>query len=105
MFWPPQLWDEGELFSFCQRNFDLRPQFDWALDTFGGRNPKSDFRHISNIIFSNGELDPWHTGGVLYTVGDAVVISIPNSAHHLDLRLPNALDPAEVTSARAIESD
>jgi len=72
----------------------MTPQFDWALDYWGGRNPKKDFVSASNIIFSNGELDPWQAGGVLSKINDDIVnIYIESSAHHLDLRLPNAADP------------
>lgn len=82
------------------------PQYSWALDYFGGKNPTKDFMKTSNIIFSNGELDPWHAGGVLEPVSDeTVVIYIENSAHHLDLRLPNEADPATVTAARQLETE
>ena len=78
------------------------PQFYWALDNFGGRNVKKDFMHYSNIIFSNGDLDPWRAGGVLTEINPKITIRlIQGSAHHLDLRLPVAEDPADVTKARA----
>lgn len=58
----------------------------------------------SNIIFSNGELDPWHAGGVLTNVSKQTVsLYIENSAHHLDLRLPNPADPLSLTIARQTE--
>jgi len=77
----------------------------WALDYFGGRNPRRDFKDVSNIIFSNGALDPWHAGGVNYNVSaDSISIFILESAHHLDLREPNAADPSYVTEAREIET-
>ena len=80
----------------------MTPEFDWALDVFGGRNIKQDFKHMTNIIFSNGDLDPWHSGGVLYNITSSnkdifTSLYIPMSAHHFDLRLPNALDPDVVT--------
>lgn len=59
MFWPPEEWDEGEYTLYCEAEFGMTPQFNWALDYWGGRNPKKDFASLSNIIFSNGALDPW----------------------------------------------
>ena len=61
---------------------------------YGGLNPKKDFAKASNIIFSNGELDPWHAGGVMDKINDSVkTLYIGDSAHHLDLRLPHPQDP------------
>ena len=61
--------------------------------------------NASNIIFSNGNLDPWHAGGVLEQVSSQTIsIYIEQSAHHLDLRLPNAADPATLTEARNQET-
>lgn len=59
----------------------------------------------SNIIFSNGELDPWQAGGVTEKINDeTIAIYIEHSAHHLDLRLPNDADPSTLTEARQIET-
>jgi hypothetical protein len=59
------------------------------LDNFGGYDYTKDFKAYSNIIFSNGELDPWMAGGVTkYTNLDTPFYVIKNAAHHLDLRLP-----------------
>ena len=87
-------WDEDAFTANCQTNYGMTPKYDWALDYFGGRNVAKDFAGSSNIIFSNGDLDPWHAGGVLEnSMVNNVVIYIKNSAHHLDLRLPNVADP------------
>lgn len=48
----------------CQANYGLTPKYTWALDYFGGKNYSVDFLSYSNIIFSNGNLDPWRAGGV-----------------------------------------
>jgi lysosomal Pro-X carboxypeptidase len=57
----------------------------------------------TNILFTNGLLDPWSAGGVppITRNPDLQVIVIANSAHHLELRSPNAADPIEVVNARA----
>lgn len=62
----------------------------------------------SNIIFTNGDLDPWSAGGVTETTkglenGPArglYVYNISGGAHHLDLRQPNMCDPPSVVAAR-----
>lgn len=99
----PQYWDSDAYVTSCNSDFGLNPQFTWALDTFGGRNPQKDFAHYSNIIFTNGLLDPWRAGGVLYDIkNDKIdVYLMAGAAHHLDLREPNdEKDPADVKTAR-----
>lgn len=103
----PQMWNADAFVAQCNAAQGVNPQFDWALDTFGGRNIQKDFQHVSNIIFSNGLLDPWRAGGVTKKFNNDpsnLVILIPKSAHHLDLREDNAADPSELTAARSQET-
>ena len=96
-------WNADAFVKNCQLYSHLNPQFDWALDTFGGRNPSKDFMHASNIVFTNGELDPWRAGGLLHDVpgdSDIVVRVLEGGAHHLELRLPNPADPDDVNEVR-----
>lgn len=59
----------------------------------------------SNVLLSNGEYDPWRGGGVTANISHSVTaLVIPKSAHHLDLRSSNVLDPPEVTAARNEEA-
>lgn len=102
---PPASWSETETDMRCLASYGEKPQYNWALDYFGGRDPERDFMKASNIIFSNGELDPWQAGGVTYQINDqTVAIYIEHSAHHLDLRLPNEADPSSLTDARKLET-
>lgn len=100
-------WDKYAFIQHCNNTYQQTPKFDWALDFFGGRNPSKDFADVSNIVFSNGELDPWHAGGITKNItSDTVALWIKDGAHHLDLRLPNEADgtgPGSVTEARAVE--
>lgn len=92
----PQLWDSDAYVAQCiTSRSGLKPQFDWALDTFGGRNLKKDFALTSNIVFTNGDLDPWRAGGVLYDIGNpkVTVKVLKGAAHHLELRGPDPADP------------
>ena len=62
--------------------------------------------YASNIVFANGDLDPWSAGSVLEEVSKkSVVVNIENAAHHLDLRLPNEADPESVVQARDLEKN
>jgi hypothetical protein len=64
-----------------------------------------DFFKTSNIIFSNGDLDPWTVGGVYRNVSgwDSISLLIKNAAHHLDLRSDDPNDTPEIKDARNIE--
>lgn len=96
----PQQWDFKAFSDDCSQQFGVRPRADWATTAYGGKNISSH----SNIIFSNGGLDPWSGGGVSVHISDSLVtIVIPEGAHHLDLRFNNPSDPQSVLKARALE--
>ena len=58
----------------------------------------------SNIIFSNGLLDPWHLLGVLETSNPRVVlVKMDEGAHHNDLMFRSKDDPTSVKRARILE--
>jgi hypothetical protein len=100
---PSDPWVADTFVKNCQLYNGLNPQFDWALDTFGGRNPNKDFMHASNIVFTNGDLDPWRAGGLLHDIpgNDNVTVKVlEGGAHHLELRLPNDADPEDVKEVR-----
>jgi len=58
-------------------------------------------RDTSNIVFSNGLLDPWSVFGVQQDVSDSVVaVIIPDGAHHLDLMYSRPDDSHDLKAAR-----
>ena len=62
--------------------------------------------HYANLFSSNGLLDPWSSGGVMWNVSESVVaIIIPEGAHHLDLRSSDPDDPQSVIDARIQEKE
>ena len=94
------------------------------LDSYyGGISMKAH----SNIIFSNGLLDPWSAGGVYkdndnpsslqefvredkvsvenITENDVIAMIIPFGGHHTDLMYSSSSDPQCVTEGRKIEED
>ena len=73
---------------------------------YGGYKLGDGETNVSQLIWSNGALDPWHGGGFLKP-GKASTgnhwIMMPNGAHHVDLRGPHPDDTADITAARTAE--
>jgi len=96
----PEPWNYDRYKVYCQETFNVTPQPGWTWISFWGR----EISTASNIIFSNGRLDPWMPGGVLFNASSSLpAILIDHSAHHLDLRAPDPADPQSVTDARNFE--
>ncbi|XP_070532339.1 dipeptidyl peptidase 2-like [Ptychodera flava] len=86
--------------EYCQKQWNITPRNNWLNVNLWGR----DISSASNIVFSNGNLDPWRRGGVTESVSESLVaILIEGGAHHLDLRSSNPADPPSVVQARAKE--
>ncbi|ERE79438.1 lysosomal Pro-X carboxypeptidase-like protein [Cricetulus griseus] len=94
------IWDFDKFSNDCFNQWGVKPRLNWIITLYGGKNISSH----SNIIFSNGDLDPWSGGGVTKDITDTLVaINIPNGAHHLDLRASTAFDPSTVLLSRSLE--
>lgn len=93
----PFPWNFDYFSNNCQRNFKVSPSASIAEKLYGGFKIEA----ASNIIFSNGLLDPWSGAGVLTNISSTVIaVVIPEGAHHLDLRAANKDDPQSVIDAR-----
>ena len=77
----------------------MTPRPEMANLEYGGRQLSA----ASNIVFSNGLLDPWSSGSILKSAGGITAVIIPEGAHHLDLRASNPADPVSVIAARKME--
>uniref|UniRef100_A0A7S1IYG6 Uncharacterized protein n=1 Tax=Eutreptiella gymnastica TaxID=73025 RepID=A0A7S1IYG6_9EUGL len=76
------------------------PWSEWEDTYYAGKPIES----ASNIVFSNGLLDPWSAAGVLHDVSESLVaVVMPHGAHHSDLFFSRPSDPPDVVRARAIE--
>ncbi|XP_012370488.2 lysosomal Pro-X carboxypeptidase [Octodon degus] len=96
----PFLWNLKQFSDECFSQWGVRPRPSWIITQYGGKNISSH----SNIVFSNGDLDPWSGGGVTKDISATLVaITIAEGAHHLDLRANSAYDPASVLRARSLE--
>lgn len=89
----------------CWKDFGVRPRPRWITTEFGGHDIKADLERFgSNIIFSNGLLDPWSGGGVLQNISESIVALVaPEGAHHIDLRASTNEDPDWLVDLRATE--
>lgn len=135
-FWPPSLPRGVRSYSDAMRNLTLGPCSD-PRGIFGysreDYDPWSNWMHTyygssrmsghSNIVFSNGLLDPWSAGGVYATSPweelngsrysgpmvqnitdrDVVAVIIEFGGHHTDLMYSNKMDPDCVKEAREVE--
>ncbi|KAI9999187.1 hypothetical protein PInf_004006 [Phytophthora infestans] len=85
----------------CKREWGVEIRPLWATTQYGGRKA---LKAASNIVFSNGNYDPWSGMGVLQNYSDSVVaLSVEGGAHHLDLMFSNELDTASVLAVREAE--
>jgi len=99
MFWA-QPWDEAAAVDGCMKQWGVVPRPMWPLTQWGGPRISA----ASNIVFANGEYDPWRGGGVLTSPNPSLVaLDIPGAAHHLDLMFSNPADTPEVLAARAAQ--
>jgi len=97
-FWP-QPYDAAAEAAGCAAAWRVAPRPAWATVSYGGRH----LRAVSNIVFSNGGLDPWRYGGVTHSLSRTLLaIDIPEGAHHLDLMFAHPADPESVRAARAL---
>lgn len=89
-------WNFQEFTESCQKKYHINPQERILIDTYG-----SSFEYGSNIIFSNGMLDPWSGYGILSLFNKKhEIVIIPDAAHQLDLRADHLADPQSVRNAR-----
>ena len=100
MFWPFNK-SAATISDHCARRFPgvvQRPGWIAATSAFTSASS------ASHVIFSNGEYDPWRSGGVLRNLSSTLVaVEVPGGAHHLDLMFANPKDPAPVRAARDAE--
>lgn len=68
---------------------------EWIDTVYGGER----MQYASNIVFTNGDLDPWSPAGVKLVDGkdrSLVSLTIDQGGHHLDLFWPTDDDPDSV---------
>lgn len=103
MFWD-QPYDLNFTSIHCAAawNITTSPDYDWMSTAY----EIPSFRGASNIVFSNGEYDPWGGAGILQSPDESrslVSLNVSQGAHHLDLMFSNPQDPPAVTAVRQVE--
>eukprot|EP00948_MAST-09A_sp_MAST-9A-sp1_P001903 g1903.t1 len=74
----------------------------WITKWYGGKRLTEN--GFSNVVFSNGYLDPWASAGVLSNQSDSLVASlITDGGHHADLMFPTEKDTASCKACREVE--
>ena len=89
MFWQQPKYDRKRMDQHCRKAWGKTPRWDhFQHDLSVASIPFS-----SNIVFANGALDPWHSGGILNNVSSSIVAyMIPDAGHHLDLFFADPTD-------------
>ena len=101
MFWAQPVWDHARMDAHCRSAYNLTTRYGWLNTTYGAGNVGQH----TNIVFANGLLDPWHSGGILWNVSETVrAYIIPEGAHHLDLLFTVPQDPPGVAFVRSEEA-
>ncbi|XP_019422331.1 PREDICTED: lysosomal Pro-X carboxypeptidase isoform X3 [Lupinus angustifolius] len=102
---PPYEFNYSSFEEECLKEFGVKPRPKWITTEFGGHNIHATLKKFgSNIIFSNGLLDPWSGGSVLQNISESVVALVTEEgAHHIDLRASTKNDPTWLIEQRATE--
>ena len=85
----------------------VAPRIRWMQRAYGNGAQLS--ANLHNVLFSDGDKDPWRVGGVPANAsaysrdGSVQHLLIAGAAHHQDLRFSSAEDSPELTAARAAE--
>ncbi len=97
MFWKQPVYTQSRIDEHCMKAFGVTPRAGWLNLVLGVEAVKQS----SNIVFANGLLDPWHSGGILTNVSDSLTAYVMRDcAHHVDLFFSTSSDPVDVVWVR-----
>eukprot|EP01084_Bolivina_argentea_P073900 134074_1 len=104
MFWYDP-WNITKEIKGCFDAYGIKTRVYKNEIDYGGRLPIVNRNGINNMVFSNGELDPWNNGGVHVnnTKNNIYGINTGFVGHHIDLMFSTNKDPQSVIDARQFE--
>jgi len=102
MFWTSE-WSQEATVAWCNEQYEIEVDVQGPASVkYGGRGLA---RAMSNVVFSNGDMDPWMPGGVSESPSESLVaLMVEGGGHHLDLMFSNSADPASVVAVREAEA-
>jgi lysosomal Pro-X carboxypeptidase len=59
----------------CLKDYGIQPDYDYTLNHFGGITDK-EYLTASNIVFTNGGLDPWSGASPLKDLSKSLVTCV-----------------------------
>lgn len=103
-FFPPSNWSIKSTGAYCQDKWSTRPINDglWIPQSFGFAHQARFAKSTSRILFTYGELDPWH----VFAIGNQAlapeipVLMIPGGSHCADMAGNQPLDTPDMKAAR-----
>jgi len=101
MYWE-EPWDGDAVAQGCFEKYGNYPDRLHFTNLYG--TPADWARDASNIVWSQGEYDPWRGGGVGQDLNDSLIaVVIEEAAHHLDLFFSHENDTDALIAARELE--
>uniref|UniRef100_A0A7S1LPM0 Uncharacterized protein n=1 Tax=Neobodo designis TaxID=312471 RepID=A0A7S1LPM0_NEODS len=98
---PANPWSLSAAVANCVSQYNVSSAVAWPKTQYGGWGV-ADWG--SNIVFSNGGLDPWRPGGITTSrTPNVTTIIIPDVGHHIDLMFSDPADTPAIKAARALE--
>ena len=90
-------WDIEAVRKICRNTWGTSPDLSRVKLLYGDR----DISEHSNIVFVNGDMDPWFGGGVLDNITDSIIaLTVDHGAHNYDLLFSMKEDLPSVKEAR-----
>eukprot|EP01133_Synstelium_polycarpum_P010271 gene10271-11979_t len=79
--------------------FKFLPNVNWTHTDYGATQPE-----VSNVLYVNGEIDPWHALGITTNSFSAPSPSllIKGTAHCADMEIPNSVSPSTLVPAQKV---